>query len=68
MDTLAGLAVVLFAFAGIVFCLVFATDFEKLTGYPRRRPFYFFLIILLVAVIGLLALYEFGLIRLAPGL
>jgi hypothetical protein len=66
MATLAGLAVVLFAFAGIVFCTVYMADFEKLTGYPRRRPFYFFLILLLVAVIALLALYEFGLIRVDP--
>jgi len=64
LGILVGLALTIFVFAAVVVSMVYTADFERLTGYPRRRPFYVFLLFLLIALIVLLALYEFGLIAL----
>jgi hypothetical protein len=62
MGTFVGLIVAILAFAAVVLCMVYFADFEKATGYPRRRAFYILLAILLVAVILLIILYEMGVI------
>ena len=63
MATFIGLIVVVFVFAAVVGCMVYMADFEKHTGLPRRRAFYLLIGLILIAVIVLFLLYEFGVIQ-----
>jgi len=64
MMNLIGLAVVLFIFAAVVGCMVYLSSFEKATGLPTRRPFYYLFGLVLAAAIVLFILYEAGVIDL----